>query len=899
MARSMEDAGGGLHVAIRRLYRKWADLVDAVRTRLGRRGIRTVEDIYADIDRGEMARRENQREPSFAGNDYTGTDFHPSTGRFEYDRTSASPPPARRRGATEGEGEESERLPAVPLTTKAIRGIEHQLTLTSGTIKSKAQIIRNMFEGRPNQAGTVSEGMGSLYRGNWRRKASQLIRGLRETSTTELFGRRMRVGEKIYHYVENPYDERTNPTGVKLTDREMSVYDQVKPVIDYQKSRYEELLRQKGVDPADLENLDPHYMHRIVLGYDDGMGGDVDPISNRPRGDHRGALSRNAPGSMPRTFFTGVAEDGERKVFAVYKDGVGVWRGGRKEIIRRMTEEQSDEALDQILSRKIGNRKIIEGPGTEIKIGGKWYTIDHARTHEIEEQVADEKGRSIRYQKDFLVNSLANAYQLDKAIENAKFINWLTTQDFFKAHATLDAEKAARMGYRAVESVPVLRRWHMDPRIAEPLEDYAGITKSILGEGTLGTFLEGTGRFFVKTMFWQPFTHMINEISNAFVARGWANVNPVRMVTGVVDGMRAVYAVANKTEDYIRMQEAGAALLHSGISKHGPIIRDMLNSVGHTIEHDPSEFARWKGVANMIGVRNARDLANWWYRGVSHMLWGTHDILTMQRIFELQRSGLIRRAMTLPEAIEATDRIMATYRISSRILLPGKAGRIASKMFNSNQLFVFGRYHVSGKIMPWLNIVKGLKGDFGGRGFVDATGQAAVMAFIVYKGSQILNSIAQSLTGNQGETMSTGGASDIATRFVEEFRKPYVDRNYEKAWDSLFLLNPATREFFESLPGVNRDFFTGKPIREGDLGQQLFDMAEYGAGQSIQPLQTGIDWFSGQRSPIEQILGARRPPKPGAHKFNLRAERTARKDWQKDPVINMLNDIFGGSLPQP
>ena len=65
--------------------------------------------------------------------------------------------------------------------------------------------------------------------------------------------------------------------------------------------------------------------------------------------------------------------------------------------------------------------------------------------------------------------------------------------------------------------------------------------------------------------------------------------------------------------------------------------------------------------------------------------------------------------------------------------------------------------------------------------------------------------------------------------------------------------------------GVNRDFFTGKPIREGDIGQQAWDMAEYGAGQLIQPLQTIMDTAAGKRSgnrscPSRVRQSRKRPP---------------------------------------
>ena len=63
-----EDAGRGIHIAIRRLFHKLAGLFDAVRRFLTRRGIRSIDDLFAKVDRGDFAKRD----PKYGYDEATG-----------------------------------------------------------------------------------------------------------------------------------------------------------------------------------------------------------------------------------------------------------------------------------------------------------------------------------------------------------------------------------------------------------------------------------------------------------------------------------------------------------------------------------------------------------------------------------------------------------------------------------------------------------------------------------------------------------------------------------------------------------------------------------------------------------------------------------------------------------
>jgi hypothetical protein len=359
--------------------------------------------------------------------------------------------------------------------------------------------------------------------------------------------------------------------------------------------------------------------------------------------------------------------------------------------------------------------------------------------------------------------------------------------------------------------------------------------------------------------------------------------------------------VMTADKHYLDWMRAGGSAM-SDRTYRTSMAEEALSSVGHTIEHDSKEFSRWKPLARALGITTAQRLAAWWYRGMSKILWGTHDVLGLQRAFELQRASLLglRRGLSLEEAVDASERFIASYRIPSRLSLTGRAtvseGRLgqaarqAALTAKSGNVFVFAPYHWSGRIVPFISMARGLTGKYGVRGFADSVGAIAALYFVITQLNPWMNKqIASKVTGQEGSEMSAGGAAELPTRIYLESQKPAAQRKpLENLIAPLFQLNPIVREALQELPGINRDFFTGKPIREGGAAQQVVGTAEHAAGSLIQPFQSAEQYLKGTRSPLEQVFATRRPPTPGSLKFQKGDAKRAQKDARKDYFMRML-----------
>jgi hypothetical protein len=98
-------------------------------------------------------------------------------------------------------------------------------------------------------------------------------------------------------------------------------------------------------------------------------------------GDANGSsVDQPAPSTKTRAFFVEVDAQGNRRVIGVYEDGVAVYDANKEERFIPRKAGQTENLLDKLT---VGGKEPVGG---RIKIDGRWYTLDRANAHEIEEQ---------------------------------------------------------------------------------------------------------------------------------------------------------------------------------------------------------------------------------------------------------------------------------------------------------------------------------------------------------------------------------------------------------------------------------------------------------------------------------------------------------------------------------
>lgn len=605
--------------------------------------------------------------------------------------------------------------------------------------------------------------------------------------------------EKWYRYGEGD-------TTVHLTPEEGKLYNEV--MIPLQKEQRQLWEEAKKTD-LPVEEYNP-YMHRVVKGKTPqidrlaGEGaGEANPIYNGP-----GLLARSTSSMHERKFFALENESGERQLITL------------KDI-----------------------QHLSETPDVPLKVGDQiqaeqTYTIRQALTREIEEN------SSVRYYKNALVNTIDNILHL-RAVNRAIFeIQKLRdTPEWAKYTTSSYGNDVFKKGWIQPQ-MPLFRNDFMDPKLAHVLDDFYGRVPT---DGLQAT-LEKINHYATGSMFWTPVPHAMNAAEMWVTERGWDNVTPQGMRSLMVDGAAAIRHVVTQSKKYQQILREGGALQYGRVVNQDFYQQLLKRSGSSLLEMDKNEQGIYE-IAKVVGMTPV-DLVKSIYNGASNSLWAVSDMFAVQRILELERKGMSTR-----EAIDASEKIMANYRVPSEIL----GSRSLQQVYTNPILFQFSRYHYS-KLRGFANLAKGLavgtpKEKFDSIGRIMAMG---TFHMLVWPAAAAMLTLGyQELTGDK-TTKIRPGPSGFGT-FIEpvigkavaydpkdfpQFIRDYYhnDDDLMRQLMNLIPMSPMLKFGEESYN--NRYDYSGKPIvepsdvRNGRYGQVAGQMAEHAAGSLISPYST-------------------------------------------------------------
>ena len=556
------------------------------------------------------------------------------------------------------------------------------------------------------------------------------------------------VPEDYPKYAKEIYDSFENPKAV-LSPRAQQIKTQIIEPIRAGNKMIRDALEKLGVDVG--PELQQGYVHRIAKGERPSVFEEIERMYPGRRG-----LTRTAPSLKERTVFSLVSETGDREIATLKKGGKFiVWRSGKP----------------------VG-RGVLR-PGKPIKFDGKTWSRAQATTDEIEEHTP------IRYYRDALGTEIDNNVRLGRALENALFIDGLKRLPSWSDIA-LPKDAEAPPDWRTT-TIPQLQGFRFAPRIADILDDFSGEMARHPSEA-----LGKISRVLTGSLFWNPFPHIFNILDHAVVQRGltpW--VNPAAYPRLVSTSIKAWRAVTEQNRDFLHMLHEGAGLMYPNV-----LIRNFGEQVMRQLGHVPE----MDGVAKAFGYANPAEMVKRIYGFSRKQLWFWNDVIMMQAYYERAQVA----GKPLQEVFRDVERHIPNYRIPDQVM----GSRLISQILQSPFFTAFGRYDYA-RLRSYGGMVKDLvdksvpmKDKLRA---LDQIAALTVAGFIVYP--QIMDKVAQALTGNQNATVQRFGASTIPALFYEYFHN---QKDISQVAQSAFPQSPLMKMMEEVY--YNRDMFSGSKL---------------------------------------------------------------------------------------
>lgn len=424
---------------------------------------------------------------------------------------------------------------------------------------------------------------------------------------------------------------------------------------------------------------------------------------------------------------------------------------------------------------------------------GNRYSVSQATTKEIEAHT------KVRYHTNVLANYLVALDRATNALNAMKLLERIKNEDEFGDIIRKDnPDEATPEGWKSVGDIlPQFRGYHLEPRTAEVLTDLANRQKGQLHIPVI----DEINNFLVGAIVFNPAMHIPNVIAGRSTAAAALGV-PAKSLANLA---RAYTEVKNAGPLYLSYLEHGApfmALKATTKNFTDAILTQYTDEIEN--EKDPGFLDEHQQLANLLGYTNPAALA----RGLKHlnetMTWGSNDVLFMHALMDYQDM----HGGSMEEAIKAVSKYMADYRIPERILLPGQAGRVLSQALQS-RAFLFGRFHYTGVIRPWLESMKDSAGP-GSTGKQRQQGLRA-LAYMLIMGLiawPYVNKMWQGISGSSTTYDSMPGPLrpiQVAQKLAQQ-----GPAGVPAALNSVFTVSPVLRSMIEL--GFNVDLFTRNPI---------------------------------------------------------------------------------------
>ena len=678
--------------------------------------------------------------------------------------------------------------------------------------------------------------------------------------------------EKFYRYMEDPT--------VPLTPQEKALYDQyVAPL------KREELALWEEAKNTDLpvEDFDPQYAHRIVKGRApqfDALAG-ASEVAN-PIGGMR-SLPKTTSSMKDRVFFAIQGFDGTRKLVAKSDDGT----------LRIIEKGQPAVPIKLPKDFKPGDNFFYDKQG---------WTVTQAKTPEIEANT------DLTYYKNAVANTVDNIARLRVVVRAINEVKRLTSSPEWQAYAKRYDAKDVPSDWRE-PTMPLFRGWKVQPKLAAAIDDFYGHRSS----GSLVDTLARINTLAVGSLFWSPVVHIYNVGTHWWTAKGFDLVTPAGMRSTAVDGAKAIYQVVTQGEKYQDLLRHGSGLIYGAVANQD-FYRNMMTRLGEDIKRQP---AKWDIVARTIGV-GPSDLARMIYGGSSRALWAASDAFMMQRVLELERKGMSTR-----DAIAEAERHIPNYRVPSEVM----RSRAVSQIMQNPSLTEFSRYHY-GQMKSFGEMAKDLfgppqKNPLGESRRIEGIGNFMALAALMTVVGPAFNWAVQTVTGDKNLKMTPRGAMTMAyplvdkamqAKWIREHAPQYLLDYYNGDADvlitvaNLVAMAPVLRTGLEAMPGINREFFSGRAVAEpadvraGRWPRVVGQEVEHVAKNLVQPYdaltRAARDGKGAVKAMVEQGLGISEPNRAGRAKVFKRQAQDA-KQRQKKPQgpLEQVFNALGVSLP--
>lgn len=637
-------------------------------------------------------------------------------------------------------------------------------------------------------------------------KVEDQLHALRTNSTADEIAMRQRleampenmttpqVQDRLYRAIEEP------GTPLKPGERQFA-QEHLQPLLDEQAALYDAIKTYGDDNPEEdfrPSESNPTYVHRMVKGRTPAYDPREGPRGSNPLALTTRTLPRTTGSLKGRTLMAIEDESGRRFVVSAGPDGLRIHENGKTTLIPGSPDKLK--------------------PGTQfVDKNGRAWDVVQATTREIERHTP------VRYYKNAVVNTADNVLRLKRILRNVEFLDNLKKSSAFLQRAVKTSEGRAPDGWKTVD-LPQLHGWKLEPDLANAINDAYHGARALGPDSAVLNGLRAANKAAVGSLFFNPVVHMLNEMQLWTVARSWDLVKPAGLKSMMVDGSRAVRSVMKQDHEYQEMLRHGASLMSGGLDAQR-FYQLMLRKMGTEMERDPST---WSRIANIAGVKQVKDLVQLIYRGSSKALWGTHDVLLMQRVKELQRKGL-----SLDQAIGRAEKLMPSYRIPAKV----SGTRWVSEIMQDPALTAFGHYHY-GVFKSYMEMLKPLvRGSTPEK--ANALGSMLTLGLMAYVTTPLLNQLVQNLTGNKNAKFGARGSLAPIQSLVDLTQG---QKSLVQALEGVVTPAPMTEEAVEQF--ANRDLFTGAPVYQGPPQQAIPEAAMHAARAAVSPL----DQFLQQRN---------------------------------------------------
>jgi hypothetical protein len=613
----------------------------------------------------------------------------------------------------------------------------------------------------------------------------------------------------------------------------------IKPMLDKNDALYDaiEKLAPGLLGPKTLTN---HAM-RITKGSTadyNVLKEDDDPVAGR-------GLDLSAVGTRPKA--TGLARhfmalesdaDGKRFVIGLNPDGYTVHVDGKATRIK-----DPDFKFEE---------------GGKYKVGNDTYTMTQATTPEIEDNARFENGKRVSYYHDVAFSAGVAHQELSDLARGLVEMRRQQTQ-LQEYELAVPPGGKAQEGWRTTK-LPNFAGWKMDPKIADVLDDFA---KPGLNDSALDV-VRRVNTALAKTLFWNPIPHMLNELTHAFVARGYRWLMPMRYGRMASTTAESLQSVINQDHFQKELADNGASLIYRPL-RMDDFVRNFGKALGHEIESNPS---KWDPIAQKFGV-GPTDLVKAIYNNSSKILWASHDVMITQGVKERMAEG-----MSMRDAIVDLERHMPNYTIPAQVMGGGSGGRTISKLLREKGLFMFGNYH-EGVWNSYANIFKDVVHG-NGRDKAEAAGNIVALAALggIY---YAMDKVARKLTGNPDASQQRRGPLAVPSHIAAALRGEEDPTSFAR---STFTTAPLTTAAWQLLTG-GKDYNNKAIIDPGTISKAahgspkaaakaLGQAADWTARSSISPYSTVTNaWHKGENpgAALRDQLTDEKNPSPAARKW--------------------------------